>query len=248
MKAEADIHFPCKASINSSRTVGPYSPPEAGEPGWRFYASAVFNNHNPWWIVMPDITTYLQRISWLLRQGKPVVDVAVYLPTADAMANFALGRASVNQAMEGMLGAALVPAILDAGYNFDFIDDGAIAQLGITQKILIVPNVNRIPLATLQKIDAYAAKGGHVIFTKRMPSKAPGLKEEADAARFNPPPLREIQPTEESQLTAALHAALPSDFTCGPRSASSIARCPTPKSTFSPTRRTTSSRAKRRSA
>jgi len=99
----------------------PYSPPEAGEPGWRFYASAVFNNHNPWWIVMPDITTYLQRMSWLLRQGKPVADVAVYLPTADAMANFALGRASVNQAMETMLPATLLPAILDAGYNFDFI-------------------------------------------------------------------------------------------------------------------------------
>jgi hypothetical protein len=109
-----------------------------------------------------------------------VVDVAVYLPTADAMANFALGRASVNQAMEGMLGTALIPAILDAGYNFDFIDDGAIAQLGITQKILIVPNVDRIPLGTLQKIDAYAVKGGRVIFTKRVPAKAPGLKEEAD--------------------------------------------------------------------
>jgi len=35
----------------------------AGEPGWRFYAAAVFNAHNPWWIVMPDLTKYLQRVS-----------------------------------------------------------------------------------------------------------------------------------------------------------------------------------------
>jgi alpha-L-rhamnosidase len=183
MKAEADLHF--LQGVNQLVGHGwPYSPPEAGEPGWRFYASAVFNNHNPWWIVMPDITTYLQRISWLLRLGKPVADVAVYLPTADAMANFSLGRASVNQAMESLLGPDLIPAILDAGHNFDFIDDGAIAQIGIPHKILIVPNVDRIPLATMQKIDAFAAAGGQVIFTRRVPSKAPGLKEEADAARI----------------------------------------------------------------
>ncbi len=47
-----------------------YSAFGAGEPGWRFYAAAVFNQHNPWWIVMPDITTYLQRVSWLLAAGK----------------------------------------------------------------------------------------------------------------------------------------------------------------------------------
>jgi hypothetical protein len=94
------------------------------------------------------------------------------------MAGFALGRASVNQSMETLIGQTLVPAILDSGYTFDFTDDGAIAEFGLTHRVLIVPNVDRIPLATLQKIDAWAAKGGKVIFTKRMPAKAPGLKEE----------------------------------------------------------------------
>ena len=211
MKAEADVHF--LQGVNQLVAHGwPYSPPEAGEPGWRFYASAVFNNHNPWWIVMPDITTYLQRMSWLLRQGKPVADVAVYLPTADAMANFALGRASVNQAMETMLPATLVPAILDAGYNFDFIDDGAIANLGITHRVLIVPGVDRIPLATLQKIDAWAAKGGHVIFTGRMPSKAPGLKEAADAAQIQSLSAK-YKAADLADLASALRAALPADAT-----------------------------------
>jgi hypothetical protein len=211
MKAEADIHF--LQGVNQLVAHGwPYSPPEAGEPGWRFYAAAVFNNHNPWWLVMPDITTYLQRVSWVLRQGKPVADVAVYLPTADAMANFSLGRASVNQAMEVMIGQALVPAILDAGYNFDFIDDGAISDLGIGYKVLVVPNVERIPLATLQKIDAWASKGGHVVFTKRLPSKAPGLKEETDAAKIQTLAAK-FRAIDESGLPAALSAATPPDAT-----------------------------------
>ena len=126
MKAEADLHF--LQGINQLVAHGwPYTPPSVPEPGWRFYAAAVFNQHNPWWIVMPDIATYLQRVSWVLRQGTPTTDVAVYMPTHDAFAGFALGRDSVNQAMEGLIGADMVPAILDAGYNFDFTDDTAIA-------------------------------------------------------------------------------------------------------------------------
>ena len=211
MKAEADLHF--LQGVNQLVAHGwPYTPPSVPEPGWRFYAAAVFNQHNPWWIVMPDITTYLQRVSWILRQGAPAADVAVYLPTHDAFAGFTLGRDSVNQAMEGLIGAALVPAILDAGYNFDFTDDGAIAEKGIAHRILIVANVERIPLATYRKIADYAAKGGHVLFTRRLPSLAPGLREEGEAAE-----IRELsgkfQVTSEAKLGDALHGALPADYT-----------------------------------
>jgi hypothetical protein len=211
MKAEADLHF--LQGVNQLVAHGfPYSPPSAGEPGWRFYASAVFNEHNPWWIVMPDITTYLQRVSWILRQGTPVNDVAIYLPTPDAFAGFELGRDSVNQAMEGLLGPTLVSNVLDAGYNFDFIDDDAIASKGITHKILIVPNVERIPLASLKTIADYRSKGGRVIFTRRLPSLAPGLQDAGDTAAIGALAAK-FQITEESNLTQALHSALPPDFT-----------------------------------
>jgi hypothetical protein len=214
MKAEADLHF--LQGVNQLVAHGwPYTAPAVAEPGWRFYAAAVFNQHNPWWIVMPDIATYMQRISWILRQGTPAIDIAVYLPTHDAFAGFTLGHVSVDQAMTGLLGPNLVPAILDAGYNFDFTDDGAIAAKGITHKILIVPNVERIPLATLQKISEYAAKGGKVVFTGRLPSMAPGLREEGDT-----PAIRELagkfQLTDEAKLADALHAALPADFAAPP--------------------------------
>src|SRR5213594_239695 len=51
IKAEADQHF--LAGINQLIGHGwPYSPPQAGNPGWSFYAAAVFNDKNPWWPVM----------------------------------------------------------------------------------------------------------------------------------------------------------------------------------------------------
>jgi hypothetical protein len=212
MKAEADIHF--LQGINQLIGHGwPYSPPEVGEPGWRFYAAAVFNEHNPWWIVMPEITKYLQRVSWILRQGTPADDVAVYLPTHDAFAGFKVGgRQSVNQAMEGLIGTELVPAILDAGYGFDFVDDGAIAAKGITHKILIVPNVERIPLATYRKIVAFK---GAVIFIQRLPSKAPGLMEKNDESAIQAISAK-YKLTDEAKLGDALHAAVPRDWNFPP--------------------------------
>jgi hypothetical protein len=217
MKAEADIHF--LNGINQFVCHGwPYSPPEAGEPGWRFYAAAVFNDHNPWWMVMPDIARYMQRVSFLLRQGQPMNDVAVYLPTDDAWAGFAVGRTpSINQAMEGLIGPNVIPQILDAGYNFDFIDDGAIAQNGVPQKILVLPGVERIPLATLRKLEEFARKGGTVIATRHAPSLAPGLQDaESETAKIRQlaSSLRVV--ADESKLGEALHAVLPPDVAAAP--------------------------------
>jgi hypothetical protein len=223
MKAEADLHF--LQGINQLIAHGfPYSPPSAGEPGWRFYAAAVFNQHNPWWLVMPDVTGYLQRVSFLLRQGQPANDVGVYLPTDDAWAGFTPGNDSVNKAMDGLLGPNLVPRILDAGYNLDFIDDGAIEHAGVPYPILILPNVHRISLATYQKLADYVRKGGILVATGHAPSLAPGLMEEGDT-----PKVADLSRTlfenagapghlvaDTATLATVLHAALAADVATAP--------------------------------
>ena len=176
MKAEADTFF--LQGINQLVGHGwPYSPASAGDPGNSFYAAAVFNDHNPWWIVMPDVTAYLTRMSWLLRQGKPANDVAVLLPEEDAQGQFHPGEASVSDQMAKLLGPDLVPAILDAGYNFDFIDSGAIDRVGIHYPVLVIPDVERLPLVTYRKIEAWARNGGFVIAVHQPPSRAPGFVE-----------------------------------------------------------------------
>ncbi len=224
VKAEADLHF--LNGINQLVGHGwPYSPPQAGEPGWHFYAAAVFNQHNPWWIVMPDIAAYLQRVSWLLRQGEPANDVALYLPTADAYAGFTLGHDSVSESMDRLLGPSVIPQILDSGYNFDFIDDDAIAAVGIKYPVLVLPNVQRMPLATLKKVAEYARKGGIVISTGRVPSLAPGFLEAKtdtprirDLARalFEAPGARGHLVKDDTKLGETLHRFLQPDVTAPP--------------------------------
>ncbi|HEX4167485.1 MAG TPA: glycosyl hydrolase [Bryobacteraceae bacterium] len=183
MKAEADRHF--IEGINQFVGHGwPYSPPSAGEPGWRFYAAAAFNDHNPWFAVMPDIALYLARVSFLLRQGEPANDIAIYVPTDDGFAHSHPGKVAVDEIVDKLLGPSLIPQVLNAGYNFDFIDDRAMAKLGVPYRILILPALETIPLETLQRIESYISRGGVVVATGTLPAKAPGFLEgKRDTAR-----------------------------------------------------------------
>ena len=217
MKAAADTYF----LEGSNQLIGhgwPYSSKSAGEPGWHFYAAGAFNEHNPWWLVMPDVTRYLQRMSFLLRQGKPANDVALLLPTDDAWAQFTatlsglpgesrtdalpLGASiSVNQTIAAMLGGQAISQILDAGFNFDFIDAGAIEKVGIPYPILVLPGIERLPLATYRKIELYTRSGGIIIATRKVPSLAPGLEQ----SKTDTPGVREISEQLFREPTARGH-------------------------------------------
>ncbi len=220
MKAEADRHF--VQGINQLIGHGwPYSPLSAGEPGWNFYAAAALNDHNPWFGVMPDVTRYLQRVSYLLRQGKPANDIAVYIPTDDAWAHLELGSPAVDETVDARLGPVLIPAILNAGYNFDFIDDRAIDAVGIPYKLLLLPNVERIPLATLQRLERYVEAGGRLVATQSLPSLAPGLLEAQTQTEAIQTLARQLFPSKArlvqnlSDLPAVLNHLLPPDLSTG---------------------------------
>src|SRR2546430_3754873 len=224
MKVEADLFF--LQGVNQLIGHGwPYSPKEAGEPGWAFYAAAALNDHNPWWPVMGEVTRYLQRVSFVLRQGKPVNDVAVLLPTDDAWAQFTPGKASVSESMPRLLGPDVIPQILDAGFNFDFIDAETIAKSGIPYPALILPGVERLPLATYRQSEAYAHNGGTVIATRNPPSRAPGLQEaqtdtslerEISQELFHTSAAKGLFVPDEKQLGKTLtHSFIP-DFTTSP--------------------------------
>jgi len=202
MKAEADLHF--LQGINQLVGHGwPYSPQSAGEPGWRMYAAAALNAHNPWFFAMPDLTRYLQRVSFALRQGEPANDVALLLPNDDVWASFLVGfqkrasptsplgfnesgsNATIDEQMGKFLGNRVIAQVLDAGFNLDFIDADTIDSVGIPYRVLILPALDRLPVATCEKILAFAERGGIVIATRRMPATAPGLPHaEEDSARL----------------------------------------------------------------
>jgi hypothetical protein len=186
MKAEADRHF--LMGINQLIGHGwPYTPAGVDYPGWRFYAAAVFDEKNPWWIVMPDITKYLQRASYLLRQGTVVNDVALYLPNDDGWAHFTNGNSHLIEILRDRVGTDVVSTILDSGYGFDFFDDDVLKNAGRIEqdklvlgssryRVVVLPGVERIPLETMRKLEEFVRGGGIVIATRRLPEIVPGLR------------------------------------------------------------------------
>ena len=79
--------------------------------------------------------------------------------------------------------STVIPQILDSGFNLDFIDADAIDSVGIPYAVLILPGIDRLPLATYRKIEEYARRGGIVIAAHSLPSTAPGLLEAESEGR-----------------------------------------------------------------
>jgi hypothetical protein len=214
MKSEADIDFIMGENLLIFHGW-PYSAPQVDEPGWSLYAAAVFNNHNPWHPVMPAVTRYITRISYLMRQGQPANQVAILLPTDDAWASFSPSRVTVTGAMQRLISPALMEAILSAGYNVDFIDADAINRFGVNHQILVLPPTDRIPVETLKKIQAFIAAGGKVVSVGRAPSLDDEGKPQADISSLSEQLFDVGQSTfvvETGGLADALrHAAAP-DF------------------------------------
>ena len=186
MKAEADIHF--LQGINQLIGHGwAYTPPQIEYPGWRFYAAGEYSDRNPWWIVMPDLAKYLQRMSWLMRQGEQKNDVALYLPNADAYAHFSAAKVHLIDIERDLVGEKIMPALFEAGYNLDFFDDGMLNKLGSVEeenlilgagkyKAVVLPGIERMPLESLKKFEEFVAQGGILLAVGRIPTLVPGMQ------------------------------------------------------------------------
>ena len=173
---------------------------------------------------MPDIARYLQRVSFLMRQGHPANDVAIYVPTDDAWARLRPGKVALDETVDALLGPVLIPQVLNAGYNFDFIDDRAMEAVGIPYKLIVLPGIERIPLATMQLLQKYVRGGGLLVATRSLPALGPGLVEgtrdtpgiQALAHELFETGLRNTRfVREEQSLSSVLTELLPPDFETG---------------------------------
>jgi hypothetical protein len=235
MKAEANQHF--LQGINQLVGHGwPYTAEGVEYPGWHFYAAGVYNEKNPWWIVMPDLSRYLQRLSFVLRQGRPNNDVALYLPNSDTWADTTPGHAILIRAMGRRVGEELIGGILEAGYVPDFFDDGVLRQVGRVENgalrlggnrypIVVLPALETIPLETLRRLEEFAKAGGKLVAIGRLPAMAPGFlageaaHQEVRAIvgrlfQSSSPPARFVDDT--ARLGAMLNSALTPDVSFAP--------------------------------
>jgi len=185
MKAATDAAF--LDGINQIVNHGySYSPPSAGRPGWSFYASTHISPANTWWPHYHHLAEYVRRCASLLREGKPVNRVGIYVPLADIFSSRGIGGFHLDEAIEERLGQELVFGLRAGGFDFDFLNDDSLqnrsritpGQLDVGQgryEAIVLPEVQFIPVETFQVLADFCRSGGHLIFLKMCPDQVPGL-------------------------------------------------------------------------
>src|SRR5579871_900369 len=162
------------------------SPPEAGQPGWSFYASSHINHNNTWWRHYPLLTRYIRRVAALLREGTAVNPIAVYLPLADVYARHGCGSLNMDEALQQHMGLGLFTALRRAGYDFDVLNDHVVTEVAKADSgrlyagsaeflAVVIPECRLPPPETMASLARFARSGGLLIFLNRKPEAAPGL-------------------------------------------------------------------------
>ena len=145
----------------------PCSPADAEGLGWFFYAAGCLDDRNPWWPVMGEVTRYLGRLSWLLRQGVGVADVAVYVPTADLLAEIGRGTGGdidLWRTANRTIGPDVLGPIVRSGLDYRLFDDDVVEQVApAAPAVVLVPAAQTLPEPTRTWLESAAASGTTVL-------------------------------------------------------------------------------------
>ena len=108
---------------------------------------------------------YLQRLSWLLRQGEPVRDVLLYLPTTDAYARLGTGHHAGSVAtLAAMIDPRVIGSLRSAGYDLALLDDGLAPGIEPGRRPRrAAAGPSPCPPLTRTWLDAVEAAGGRVL-------------------------------------------------------------------------------------
>lgn len=142
------------------------------------------NPTNSWWKYYPLLTQYIARCSYILRQGNFAPDIAIYSPLANQWTKDVLNARRWTRDFDwGELGNLLI----SNGYDFDLLNDDALQNIvkfengnikirNLEYKVLLLPNIEALPLNTLKRIEEYVDGGGAVIALDRLPQFSTGYK------------------------------------------------------------------------
>jgi hypothetical protein len=123
--------------------------------------------------LFPALMSYANRAGYLLQQGKPTAQIAVYFPTTSLW----MGH---NESEKSTFDIA--QQLLESQHDFDFIDEHSLTSFTVTKQgaivnksgqeynTIIIPSINVLSKAALNRLKEFAAKGRKVIFTGERPS------------------------------------------------------------------------------
>jgi hypothetical protein len=172
LKISSDIFL--RAGANKFYNSGYTGTPEKEwVPGRRFGAEIAVSHPNVWWPYYRYLSDYVARCSVMMRQGRPVADVAVYSPLAN---QWTLDVLNARRWTRDFDWGDLAKLLVGNGYDFDLVNDDVLQhRTRLGYPILILPNIHAMPLESLRKVEEFAREGGVVIALEQKPAAATGF-------------------------------------------------------------------------
>jgi hypothetical protein len=126
-------------------------------PGRGFYSDPGF----------PALSAHVNRVSYLLGEGRPTAQIGVYIPSI----SFWFNDSAANTAF-----VAIVHQLLQHQRDLDYVDEYALSKTlkldgrelvnlsGQAYRAILIPPVDAVSLAALDNLRAFAKAGGKVVF------------------------------------------------------------------------------------
>ena len=161
----------------------PYSPRRIGSPGWAFYAETTINHNSPWWPYVRYLNARNARLGRELHRGTSTADVLIYTSLADIWCKMASeSKPTTLTCLMQQLGS-LPDAAWGNGYDFDIANDevllkcrasdGGLSVAGLKYRLLLVPQIDYIPIESMRKLLELARQKAPVLFVGKLPTSAP---------------------------------------------------------------------------
>ncbi len=162
---------PTATAVTTEAQPGPNAAPAAragrGPGGTRYFREPGF----------PALAAYVNRLSYLLGAGRPAAQIGLYIPSS----SFWLADPTTGAQLQKEF-LALAHQLIEHQRDFDFVDEQALTSVltargaelvnlsGQGYRAIIVPPALAISRAALDRLRAFAAAGGRVIFIGTAPA------------------------------------------------------------------------------
>lgn len=159
----------------------PHVVPGLPAPGWHPFTgilsgcySGQYNEANTFWPFFAQLNAYITRMQYISQIGKDVSAVALYRYDLVHGAEEAPPTPKLNQ------------ALMDAGYNYDYInadsllhstvrDHMLVTTGGARYRALVLPALNALDETLAEKLRDFASAGLPILFAGGVPMRADGL-------------------------------------------------------------------------
>ena len=135
--------------------------------GRLFYAAGALDDRNPWWSAMAPLAGYLTRLCWLMRQGAALTDLLVYVPSEDVFARMGTavgGSLDAWREARQVIGDDVIRVIRHGGWDFDLVDDAALAVLPPEpSRPVLISGATSLPAQVRAWFERYVSDGGTVV-------------------------------------------------------------------------------------